>query len=91
MTVTNPSPGHRLGALLEAMADARLLELTHDAILIQELPEHTITFWSPSATQMYGWTAVDPQGHRTTVKLTNVRYNVAVPESAFTYAEPKKG
>lgn len=45
---------------------------------------------APGGLQLYGWTAIDPQGHRTTVKLTNVRYNVAVPESAFTYAEPKK-
>jgi outer membrane lipoprotein-sorting protein len=45
---------------------------------------------APGGLQMYGWTAIDPQGHRTTVKLSNVRYNVAVPESAFTYAEPKK-
>lgn len=45
---------------------------------------------APGGLQLYGWTAVDPQGHRTTVRLTNVRYNVAVPESAFTYAEPKK-
>lgn len=44
----------------------------------------------PGGLQMYGWTAIDPQGHRTTVKLSNVRYNVAVPESAFTFAEPKK-
>jgi outer membrane lipoprotein-sorting protein len=45
---------------------------------------------APGGLQMYGWTAIDPQGHRTTVKLSNVRYNVAVPESAFAYAEPKK-
>src|SRR3954471_12345797 len=45
---------------------------------------------APGGLQMYGWTAVDPQGHRTTVKLSDVRYNVAVPESAFTYANPKK-
>ena len=45
---------------------------------------------APGGLQMYGWTAIDPQGHRTTVKLTNVRYNVAVPDSAFTFAEPKK-
>src|SRR2546426_5738581 len=44
------------------MADARLLELAHDAILIQELPENTITFWSPSATQMYGGTAEEALG-----------------------------
>ena len=45
---------------------------------------------APGGLQLYGWTAVDPQGHRTTVKLSDVRYNVAVPESAFTYVEPKK-
>jgi len=45
---------------------------------------------APGGLQLYGWTAVDPQNHRTTVKLSNVRYNIAVPESAFTYVEPKK-
>lgn len=45
---------------------------------------------APGGLQMYGWTAIDPQGHRTTVKLSNVRYNVAVPDSAFSFAEPKK-
>ena len=45
---------------------------------------------APGGLQMYGWTAVDPQGHRTTVKLSNVRYNVGVPESAFTFTPPKK-
>ena len=45
---------------------------------------------APGGLQLYGWTAIDPQKHRTTVKLSNVRFNVAVPESAFTYAEPRK-
>jgi len=45
---------------------------------------------APGGLQLYGWTAIDPQGHRTTVRLTNVRFNVAIPESAFTYAEPVK-
>ena len=45
---------------------------------------------APGGLQMYGWTAIDPQGHRTTVKLSDVRFNVAVPDSAFTFAEPKK-
>ena len=45
---------------------------------------------SPGGLQLYGWTAIDPQNHKTTIKLTNVRFNVAVPESAFTFAEPKK-
>ena len=45
---------------------------------------------APGGLQLYGWTAIDPQGHRTTVKLSNVRFNVAVADSAFTYVEPKK-
>lgn len=45
---------------------------------------------APGGLRLYGWTAVDAQGKRTTVKLSNQRYNVAVAPSAFTYAEPKK-
>jgi len=45
---------------------------------------------APGGLQIYGWTAIDGQNRRTTVKLSNVRYNVGVPESAFTYAQPKK-
>lgn len=45
---------------------------------------------APGGLQLYGWTAIDGQNRRTTVKLSNVRYNVAVPAGAFTYAEPKR-
>ena len=45
---------------------------------------------APGGLQLYGWTAIDAQNRRTTVKLSNVRYNVSVPESAFSYAQPKK-
>lgn len=45
---------------------------------------------APGGLQLYGWTAVDPQGHRTIVRLSDVRFNVAVPDSAFTFDEPKK-
>jgi outer membrane lipoprotein-sorting protein len=45
---------------------------------------------APGGLQLYGWTAIDGQSRRTTVKLSDVRYNVAVPASAFSYAEPKK-
>lgn len=45
---------------------------------------------APGGIQLYGWTAIDAQKKRTTVRLSNVRYNVAVSESAFTYAEPKR-
>lgn len=45
---------------------------------------------APGGLLLTGWTAFDAQNKRTTVKLSNQRYNVAVPESAFTYAEPKR-
>jgi outer membrane lipoprotein-sorting protein len=45
---------------------------------------------APAGLRLEGWTAIDAQNKRTTVKLDGQRYNVAVPESAFTYAEPKK-
>ena len=45
---------------------------------------------APGGLMLYGWTAIDAQNKRTTVKLSNQRYNVAVSEGAFTYAEPKK-
>jgi outer membrane lipoprotein-sorting protein len=45
---------------------------------------------APGGLELYGWTAIDAQNHRTTVKLSDVRFNTAIPDSAFTYAEPKK-
>ena len=45
---------------------------------------------APGGLQLEGWTAIDAQNKRTTVKLDSQRYNVAVGEGAFAYAEPKK-
>jgi outer membrane lipoprotein-sorting protein len=45
---------------------------------------------APAGLRLEGWTALDAQNKKTTVKLDNQRYNVAVPDSAFSYAEPKK-
>ena len=45
---------------------------------------------APGGLLLRGWTAIDAQNKRTTVRLTNQRYNVAVAESAFAFAEPKK-
>jgi outer membrane lipoprotein-sorting protein len=45
---------------------------------------------APGGLQLYGWTALDGQNRRTTVRISDARYNVAVPESAFTFREPKK-
>src|SRR5262245_51820514 len=45
---------------------------------------------APGGLKLEGWTAIDAQNKKTTVRLSNQRYNVAVPDNAFTYAEPKR-
>ncbi|MEO5809190.1 MAG: outer membrane lipoprotein carrier protein LolA [Sphingomicrobium sp.] len=45
---------------------------------------------APGGLRLEGWTAIDAQNKKTTVRLANQRYNVAVAESAFSYAEPVK-
>ena len=45
---------------------------------------------APGGLQLYGWTAIDAQNKKTTVRLSNVRYNVSVPDSAFTFKMPVK-
>lgn len=92
-----------LGPLLSGSPDfegkAQILPNSNSRILVARAKntsygQLTLAFLrdpgAPGGLQMYGWTAIDPQGHRTTVKLSNVRYNVGVPESAFTFRDPKK-
>jgi outer membrane lipoprotein-sorting protein len=92
-----------LGALLSSSPDfngkAEVLPSTNPRVVVARAKNSsygqlTLAFLrsasAPGGLEMYGWTAVDPQGHRTTVKLTDVRYNVAVPDSAFTFKDPKK-
>jgi outer membrane lipoprotein-sorting protein len=45
---------------------------------------------APGGLKLEGWTAIDAQNKKTTVRLSNQRYNVAVPDSAFNYVEPKR-
>jgi outer membrane lipoprotein-sorting protein len=93
-----------LGPLLSSSPDfngkAQILPSTDSRVVVararnaSQYGQLTLAFLrnasAPGGLQLYGWTAVDAQNHRTTVKLSNVRYNVPVPDSAFTYAEPKK-
>jgi outer membrane lipoprotein-sorting protein len=44
----------------------------------------------PAGLTLEGWTAIDAQNKTTRVRLDGQRYNVAVAESAFTYAEPTR-
>ncbi|HEX8308406.1 MAG TPA: outer membrane lipoprotein carrier protein LolA [Allosphingosinicella sp.] len=46
---------------------------------------------APSGLLLQGWTVVDAQNNRTTVKLSGQRFNVPVADSAFTFQRPVKG
>ena len=44
---------------------------------------------APGGLELSSWVALDAQNKRTTVRLSNHRYGVAVPDSAFTYRDPR--
>lgn len=45
---------------------------------------------APGGLQLTHWVALDAQNHRTTVRLTNHRYGVTVPESTFRFRDPRR-
>ena len=44
---------------------------------------------APGGLELNSWVALDAQNKRTTVGLSNQRYGVSVPDSAFTYRDPR--
>jgi outer membrane lipoprotein-sorting protein len=44
----------------------------------------------PAGLLLTGWTTVDAQKGRSTVRLSNHRFNTAVADSAFTFVDPRK-
>jgi outer membrane lipoprotein-sorting protein len=53
----------------------------------------TLTFVTdaaaPGGLKLTGWTALDPQNNRTEVSLRDVRYNVAIPATSWTFRDPR--
>ncbi|HEY5720787.1 MAG TPA: outer membrane lipoprotein carrier protein LolA [Allosphingosinicella sp.] len=45
---------------------------------------------APGGLMLQGWTTIDAQNNRTTVKLSNQRFNVAVADSAFAWTDPRR-
>jgi outer membrane lipoprotein-sorting protein len=43
---------------------------------------------APGGLELTSWVALDAQNQRTTVRLSNQRYGMAVSDSAFTYRDP---
>jgi outer membrane lipoprotein-sorting protein len=46
---------------------------------------------APAGLTLQGWTTIDAQNNRSTVKLSNQRFNVAVADSAFRWTDPRRG
>jgi outer membrane lipoprotein-sorting protein len=93
-----------LGVILNPNPDlrkiARVVRNDSQTLLVQvkDKPEFgTITLGfakvasAPSGLLLQGWTVIDGQNNRTTVKLSGQRFNVAVADSAFTFRRPVKG
>ncbi|HEY0112294.1 MAG TPA: outer membrane lipoprotein carrier protein LolA [Allosphingosinicella sp.] len=93
-----------LGVLLNANPDlsriAKVIRNDSQTLLLQardpKRPEFgTITLGfaksarAPSGLLLQGWTIVDAQSNRTSVRLSNQRFNVGVADSAFTFQDPR--
>jgi outer membrane lipoprotein-sorting protein len=49
----------------------------------------TLAFAAPAGLRLQGWVALDAQNNRTTVRLSNQQFNVAVSDQAFTWRDPR--
>ena len=45
---------------------------------------------APGGLELTSWVALDAQNKRTTVRLSNQRYGMSVPDSTFTYRDPRR-
>ncbi|MBX7458476.1 outer membrane lipoprotein carrier protein LolA [Qipengyuania sp. 1NDH17] len=101
-----PIKNSPLGALLDPSRDVkkygRLIPTSHDDVVSIEVrdpkrPEFgviTLIFArdasAPGGLRLTHWVALDSQNHRTTVRLSNNRYGVAVADSAFRFRDPRR-
>lgn len=94
-----------LGALLDPSRDVKRfgkLQPTANADVISvevrdsKHPEYgviTLVFVrdaaAPGGWELVSWVALDSQNKRTTVRLSNQQYGISIPDSAFTYRDPR--
>ncbi len=45
---------------------------------------------APGGLMLQGWAALDSQGNRTTIRLTDQRFNVPVADSTFRWTDPRR-
>jgi outer membrane lipoprotein-sorting protein len=81
-------------ATLMPVADTRIVSVQ---IYSKSRPEYgkinlvfTRQAGAPGGLSLSGWVALDAQGNRTTVRLSNQRYNGPVSDEAFRWDDPRK-
>ncbi len=95
-----------LGALLDPNRDVKrygkLIPSSDDNVVTVEVrdskhPEYgviTLIFVrnasAPGGLQLTNWVALDAQNGRTTVRLTNQRYGMAIADSSFSFKDPRR-
>ena len=101
-----PIKNSPLGALLDPSRDVKrygkLVPTNHPDVVSVEVrdtkrPEFGVITpifardaSAPGGLRLTHWVALDSQNHRTTVRLANQRYGVAVADSAFTFRDPRR-
>jgi outer membrane lipoprotein-sorting protein len=45
---------------------------------------------APAGLMLEGWVALDSQGNRTTIRLSDQRFNVAISDKAFKWSDPRR-
>ena len=89
----NPKRDITKYAKLKPTADSRVISIeVHD----KAHPEYgriTMIFQksatAPSGLMLQGWVALDSQNNRTTIRLSNQRFNAAVSDGAFRWNDPR--
>ena len=94
-----------LGILLDPNKDitriAKVIQDTPQALVVQardpkrrEYGTITINFTksgsAPGGLLLQGWTMLDAQNNRTTVRLSNQRFNVAIADNALRWTDPRR-
>ncbi len=82
--IARPMPTEDSRVVLMRVRDARRPEFGTLILAFVKQPS------APGGLQLEGWTAIDAQNKKTTIKLAQQRYNVSVPDASFTFAEPQK-
>jgi len=100
-----PIKNSPLGALLDPKRDVakygKLIDTGNPGVLSIEVkdpkkPEYGVftlimvrNAAAPGGLELASWVALDSQNQRTTVRLSDQRYGVAIPDSAFKYKDPR--